>query len=681
VKTADLGPPPSPATILAYATIVPPWNKQTVVSSRLAGRVASIAVRPGDRVESGALVAELESTELLALQTEWLSIHNSRRQAEQLVKTLEGSGPAIAGQALLDAQNQLRQSENLGVVTRAKWTALGLPLENLDLLRNGTIPASPKFPIRAAISGTVSNIALSAGQNVEVGRPLMTITDLSTVWVKIGLLESDLNSIEAGRKCELRFPAIHGEEFSVPIKQIGSALDPETRLGTAWAEMSNPLSSPPQFIPGMFGEARIALAENKGTKSIPTTALIDDGVDRFVFVEGASTKGTSEYLRRSIELVRSNSTVAEIRTGELVPGDRVVTRGSHQLGGYFAPNTLRLTPTMTRNLSVRVEPVAAHAIDDILELFGRVELPSDRRSSASSALAGILERIYVDRNQFIRAGQLVAEVFSSDLSAIELDLLKEHLAGKLLMQQLQDARSLGTAVSKKRLIELEFASKESRLRQDSLRRRLQLLGLSTEQLTALEDRNQITPLLPIRANQDGIVVHLESALGRGIRADETIVIVHDPRSLWVQGLVPESDLNRMEMGNPVRIRTASRNSPVFSGLLVRRSPEVTAHRAVVVWAELDATASPLPRHDQLARMVVVTGRGSPVTTVPRDAIVKEGRQAFVFVRLEDGTFERRPVELGRADDLHVEVLSGLRLGEPIVIAAATALQTAYASVR
>ena len=51
-----------------------------------------------------------------------------------------------------------------------------------------------------------------------------------------------------------------------------------------------------------------------------------------------------------------------------------------------------------------------------------------------------------------------------------------------------------------------------------------------------------------------------------------------------------------------------------------------------------------------------------------------------FVQAADGSFERRAVELGRADDRRVEVVRGLQAGERVAVAGAGALQTAYAAV-
>jgi multidrug efflux pump subunit AcrA (membrane-fusion protein) len=61
-------------------------------------------------------------------------------------------------------------------------------------------------------------------------------------------------------------------------------------------------------------------------------------------------------------------------------------------------------------------------------------------------------------------------------------------------------------------------------------------------------------------------------------------------------------------------------------------------------------------------------------------VSREG-QTFVFVQRSDSRFERRPVRIGRKNDLYAEILSGLKAGELAAVAGAEALAAAHAAVR
>ena len=70
-----------------------------------------------------------------------------------------------------------------------------------------------------------------------------------------------------------------------------------------------------------------------------------------------------------------------------------------------------------------------------------------------------------------------------------------------------------------------------------------------------------------------------------------------------------------------------------------------------------------------------------VLAVPLSAVVRDGTLAFAFVQTLDGTFDRRAIETGRADDRLVEVGSGLQAGEAIAVSGTPDLWTAYSSLR
>ena len=83
----------------------------------------------------------------------------------------------------------------------------------------------------------------------------------------------------------------------------------------------------------------------------------------------------------------------------------------------------------------------------------------------------------------------------------------------------------------------------------------------------------------------------------------------------------------------------------------------------------------------LARVTLTTERPSPTLAIPLNAVVRDGLRNFVFVQKPDGTFDRRRLELGRADDRFVEIKSGLTLGEILATSGVPQIQTAYSAVR
>ena len=679
VQTTEIGTTAPPDTILAYATLVTPWKQHAFAVSRLPGRIVSLHVKPGQTVEAGLVLAEVESQELELLRLEIQNAGTELKLAEQVYTGLKES--TVPESNILTAEVQVKQAKNTLELAQAKWLALGLPPDTLVAIAKGERTASLRLPIRSPIGGTVIHADLAIGKVVEPGEHLFEIVDLSIVWARIGVLERDINRVSVGQLVTVRLTAYPGETFRGAVAIVGQYLDPVTHLNDVWVEFRNAVSSEARLLPGLSGQARIELPASSNTKTVPATALVNDGVDRFVLVEEASAAGLSEYRKRSVIVVRETPDAVVIRSADLFPGDRVVTTGGHELGTFFAPGVLRLSPESITTIGLNVEPASTRAVGTVVEVPGMVDLPSDRRSVASARLAGTILSIRAAPGQVVKAGDILAEVFSLELLNLQLDLLRESLATDLAAGQLVRLRIATDSMPKRRLAEAEATHIIAANRRDSLRQRLELLGLTSDQITALVKQRRVIPALPVRAAVAGIVVRFERVIGQSVRADEPLFEVHDLSKPLVQAFVSEQDLTRARLGQTARIRLVSDPTVVMTGKVVRSGRTFgTTDRTLSVWIDLDQEPTVPLRQDQMAQVALEIESQPPTLSLPVGAVLHEGTQTFVFVQRND-SFERRAVGLGKADDLFVEIRSGLKLGEVVAVTAVYELQTAFASVK
>ena len=681
VQSAEIGNPMPANSILAYATLATPWKQHAFAVSRLPGRIVALRAKPGQQVEAGAVLAEVESAEAELLRLEVQSARTELNLADRVLKGLNESTGTIAESNILSAEVKLKQAKNASELARSKWVALGLSPEILTSILKGEPVSAPPLPIRSPIGGTVIHADLALGKIVEPGEHLFEIVDLAKIWARIGVLERDLDRVAAGQPVAVHLTAYPGETFRGTVSIVGRYLDPVTHVNDVWVEFSNRTGSEARLLPGMSGQARIELAPASGTKTVAASALVNDGVDRFVLVEEANTAERSEYRKRSVEVVRESPHAAEVRSPDLFPGDRVVTRGGHQLGTFFTPGVLRLTPESMRSIGLTFDSASNREIDTVVELPGAVDLPPERRSAASARLPGTILSIRAEPGQDVKAGHIVAEVFSLDFLNLQIDLLRESLAADLADEQLARLKGIGESVSKRAIVEAEAVASSTGQRRESLKRRLTLLGVASDDVSALLKKRLVLPALPVRASVDGTVVRFDRVIGQSVRADEPLFEIHDLSKPLVEAYVSERDLASVRIGQSARLRLASNPSAVINGKVVRSGRTFGAvDRTMSVWVELDSTPVAILRQTQMARVCLVVANHPSTLAVPIGAVLREGTQTFVFVRNGD-TYERRRVTLGRADDRFAEVPSGLKAGEIVAITAVDELQTAFASVR
>jgi RND family efflux transporter MFP subunit len=247
---------------------------------------------------------------------------------------------------------------------------------------------------------------------------------------------------------------------------------------------------------------------------------------------------------------------------------------------------------------------------------------------------------------------------------------------------MDNLRSSKDAVSQRRLWEAESEWNQSSSRRDVALQRLKTVGLNDSQLDGLADSRTLIATLPVRSPIDGLIMDFDKVLGHVVRPEESLFEVHDLSQPRVKGFVSERDFQRVSIGQPVRIQFVADASEVVTGILVRSGSSIGRDdRTLSVWADLTQMPQVPVQHNMMARLIIETGQIPPQLTVPLGAIVREGTRSYVFAQSDDGTFERRFVQLGRSDDTAIEVIDGLSNGESVAVNGSAQLQSAYAALR
>lgn len=690
VETAEVVQQVLTTKALAYAELVSPWGQHAFAASGVGGRVSAVYVKPGDKVLAGQKLAEIESLPLGAIQLELLNAQAEHDLSEKSLTqaTILAEQQAAAIRTLSEARARHEQNRGAIAVAVSKLRALGVSDTGLKaLIDNRHAGILDRLAITSPIAGTVIHVDVTVGNPVAGNVHLFEVVDFSKLWVKIGVLEPNILATRVGQPVELTLSAYPNAVVPTSVSVKGLWLDPQSHVGTMWGEIKNLSASEPRYLPGMTGEVRILRSSAEPMLTVPAEALINNGVGRYVIVEEAATSKAFEYQKRDVVVIGESGGVVAIKEGDVYPGDRVVTKGSHELGAFFVSGVLRLSPSGEADLGLRVEPSRSSVIEDVVEFDGAVELPPEGRVDVTSRLEGRLSRILVDRGQQVSAGDVLAEVSSLDFQALQLELIQAASTTRLSAEILGLLRGLDAtqSVAGRRVWEAQAAYERARGQLESARWKLGNLGLSAAEIDRIATDGNVMDYLPIHAPINGTIVRFDKALGQVIGADESLFEIHDLRRVWVQGFLTERDFAELPKGEDdlrARVRFVAAPDVKVKGTIRRRTGVLGAiDRTVPLWVLLDSTDGLDLQQNMLARVTVVRGAGSPALAVPRSAIVRQGARSYVFVRGPDGVFQRRAIETGRADDLHVEVLSGIVEGEPIVVSGAAGLQTAFASVR
>ncbi len=285
------------SSVRAVGTVVPDETRVRHVTTKVGGWVQKLYVNAvGQRVSAGQPLFELYSPELLASQEEYV---RARQSAEEFAKS---SLPEVR-----------RGGEDLASSARRRLELFDVPEEFLQQL-DRTGKAQRTIVFRAPFTGYVTDKSVVEGHKVEPGMDLLTLTDLSRVWVTAQLYEAEANSAQLGRPATVTLPYDAGTSLRGRVSLVYPTIEIESRTIKVRLEFSNPHLA---LKPGMFVNVALEASRVSGVV-VPDSAIIDSGTRQVVFVE----VGPGHFEPREVQVGPRADGKAILRTG-VRAGERV----------------------------------------------------------------------------------------------------------------------------------------------------------------------------------------------------------------------------------------------------------------------------------------------------------------------------------------------------------------------
>jgi len=289
------------------------------------GRIREVRVHLGDSVAEGQPVVAIESPDAAAALAAHTQAQAQIRQAKSTllksqrdlarIRELNEHG-AVALKDVQSAENDAVQGQaNLDEAQAAAEAAVQR-LKTLGL-EPGQL-ASVVFA-RAPISGKVMEIAVAPGEyRNDTSASLMTIADLSTVWMSALVPETRIRYIEVGEAVHAEFSAYPGEVFRARVMRIADTVDAQTRTIKVDAEIPNPSG---RLRPAMFGQIH-HVHDPVPKPAVPVSAVVQTGGRPVVYVE----ESPGVFRERTITTGERQNDLLPAMSG-LSAGERIVVDG------------------------------------------------------------------------------------------------------------------------------------------------------------------------------------------------------------------------------------------------------------------------------------------------------------------------------------------------------------------
>jgi Cu(I)/Ag(I) efflux system membrane fusion protein len=199
---------------------------------------------------------------------------------------------------------------------RTRLTVLGMAPADIDAIEQTGEPTR-LVTVVAPRSGVVVNRGITVGTSVDPSTTLLTIADLSRVWILAEVPEANIPAVRVGTRAQLDFPASGRAPFAARIDFVYPTLTERTRTLRVRLSAANPGGG---LRPGLYGTASFESAGQE-VITVPRDAVVDTGLQQHVFVATGD-----RFEPRAVTLGVQLADRVEVRAG-LEEGERIVAAG------------------------------------------------------------------------------------------------------------------------------------------------------------------------------------------------------------------------------------------------------------------------------------------------------------------------------------------------------------------
>ncbi len=299
---------------------------QTIVKSRVSGRLAEVLVREGDRVTEGQVLARFETTELQAKLNERQSALEAARADARWTARDRSDKETLANRNIVSqsAADQARATAE----NRASMVAVAEA--QLDVARKNLADAEVKAPFDGVVGERIAN----QGESLPIDGKILALLDTSHVEIAAQMPAADVIRMKVGQTAQVSLEGFGDRVFSGKITRISPTTQPGSRSIPVYVEITDRHEA---LRGGLFGTGTVTVQEKGHALAVPASAMRKDDQGDYVLVVENGT-----LVRKPVGAVRTWSRGELVEVKGLESGMTVV---SAPLPGLHAGQKVKIVET------------------------------------------------------------------------------------------------------------------------------------------------------------------------------------------------------------------------------------------------------------------------------------------------------------------------------------------------
>jgi len=347
--------------------------------------------------------------------------------------------------------------------------------------------------------------------------------------------------------------------------------------------------------------------------------------------------------------------------------------------------------TSPQNSGIEVEIVTQQPLEGAITATGKILVTEDRTASIGPVHEGRIVKLYAGQGSVVSRGQKLADLESADIDEAEADYLKAlaelenanrtsaaeikfdqatYDRTRLLVEkEITPAKNLQQAEHDLDVAKANAASSISsaKVAVSNARRHLLILGLKDAAIDALAKKQNLgSSVFSLTAPISGVVVERNATVGATVGSDANLFKIIDLSSVWIDANVFEKDLERVRLGQAVKVTVPAFPESTFYGKVTLITSVVDPDtRTVKIRTEVPNRDGRL-KPDMFASVEIVTAAKRTAISIPLSAVLEDGGKQVVFVA-DGNEYKEKEVTLGLKSEDRVEITSGLNEGDKVVV--------------
>ncbi len=306
--------------------------------------------------------------------------------------------------------------------------------------------------------------------------------------------------------------------------------------------------------------------------------------------------------------------------------------------------------------NVQTDTLRTGTIGDKLVLTATLNFDQTTTTSISSRVSGRVEKLYFKNiGDFVPKDAPLYDIYSEELNNSKQEYL--------------------LAADRKKAFEND-ATIDFDLLLKSAKNKLLLWGMSEAQIAQLLRNKKTSPTTTFYSNTSGYITTLELIEGDYLMDGGTIVKLADLSNLWAEAQMYTSQLSEVDLKGLAVVQLPDLGGREIKGNIKFVNPEINPD------TRINLIRVSIPNADKqlkpgMPAYVILKSREHSSLTLPIDAVLRDGRGATVWVKTGAHSFKNKMVQVGLESNDRIEIISGLKTGEVIVISGTYLLQSEY----